>query len=218
MNHRGLAGCGCLIVILVIIMVLTGALIHPITLRFIGNQFRYENKIFTSDVIFVPRFPEDKNGELYVEAFREYSAGNGKLIFVEDDTILGTSIVELVNRMAKTRNVKEEGVKKIVASGEGLINAQKIKEQIERQGVRKVIILVPEYASRRFHLMFDSSKTDGRILYLIKPVNVTFFKKDRWWKESNSRGALANEVFAIGSYYLQRFKYGEKEKSNSKKR
>lgn len=218
MNHRGLAGCGCLIVILVIIMVLTGALIHPITLRFIGNQFRYEDKIFTSDVIFVPRFPEDKNGELYVEAFREYSAGNGKLIFVEDDTILGTSIVELVNRMAKTRNVKEEGVKKIVASGEGLINAQKIKEQIERQGVRKVIILVPEYASRRFHLMFDSSKTDGRILYLIKPVNVTFFKKDRWWKESNSRGALANEVFAIGSYYLQRFKYGEKEKSNSKKR
>jgi hypothetical protein len=218
MNHRGLAGCGCLIVILVIIMVLTGALIHPITLRFMGNQFRYEDKIFTSDVIFVPRFPEDKNGEIYVEAFREYSAGNGKLIFVEDDTILGTSIVELVNRMAKTRNVKEEGVKKIVASGEGLINAQKIKEQIERQGVRKVIILVPEYASRRFHLMFDSSKTDGRTLYLIKPVNVTFFKKDRWWKESNSRGALANEVFAIGSYYLQRFKYGEKEKSNSKKR
>jgi hypothetical protein len=218
MNHRGLAGCGCLIVILVIIMVLTGALIHPITLRFIGNQFRYEDKIFTSDVIFVPRFPEDKNGELYVEAFREYSAGNGKLIFVEDDTILGTSIVELVNRMAKTRNVKEEGVKKIVASGEGLINAQKIKEQIERQGVRKVIILVPEYASRRFHLMFDSSKVEGKTLYLIKPVNVTFFKKDKWWKESNSRGVLTNEVFAIGSYYLQRFKYGEKEKNNSKKR
>ena len=57
---------------LIIIMVLTGALIHPISLSIIGNQFRYEDKIFTSDVIFVPRFPEDRNGELYVEAFRNY--------------------------------------------------------------------------------------------------------------------------------------------------
>ena len=104
MSNKGIAGCGCLIVVLIIIMVLTGALIHPISLRFIGNQFRYEDKIFTSDVIFVPRFPEDRNGELYVEAFRDYSAGNGKLIFMEDDTILGTSIVELVNKMAKARN------------------------------------------------------------------------------------------------------------------
>lgn len=218
MNHKGLVGCGCLIVILVIIMVLTGALMHPITLRFIGNQFRYEDKIFTSDAIFVPRFPEDKHGELYVEAFREFAAGNGKMIFVEDDVILGTSIVELVNKMARARNVKEEGVKKLVTSGEGLINAQKIKEQLERQGLRKIIILVPEYASRRFHLMFDSSRTEGRVLYLIKPVHVTFFKKDKWWKESDSRGTLTNEVFAMGAYYLQRFKYGEKEKKDSQKR
>jgi len=218
MNNKG-AGCGCLIVILVIIMVLVGALIHPITLRFIGNQFRYEDKIFTSDVIFVPRFPEDKNGELYVEAFREFSAGNGKLIFVENDTILGTTIAELVSRMAKTRNIKEETVKKIVTTGEGLVNAQKIKEQLERQGIRKVIILVPEYASRRFHLMFGSSRAaDGGALYLIKPVNVTFFKKDKWWKESNSRGALTNEAYEIGLYYLQRFKYGEKEKKDNKRK
>ncbi|MCK7468493.1 MAG: hypothetical protein MZU91_10590, partial [Desulfosudis oleivorans] len=66
--------------VLIVIMVLTGALIHPISLEFIGNQFQYEDKIFTSDAIFVPRFPEDRNGELYVEAFRDYSAGNGKLI------------------------------------------------------------------------------------------------------------------------------------------
>lgn len=218
MNNKGLAGCGCLVFILIILMVLTGVLIHPITLRFIGNQFRYEDKIFTSDIIFVPRFSEDKNGELYVEAFRDYSAGNGKLIFVEDDTILGTNIVELVSKMAKARNVNEDALRKLGVPGDGLVKAQKVKEQIERQGIRKAIILVPEYASRRFHLMYGSSRTDGKTLYLIKPVNITFFKKDKWWKDSDSRGALSNEVFAIGSYYLQRFKYGEKEKKDSKKR
>jgi len=218
MNHKGVAGCGCLIVVLIVIMVLTGVLIHPITLRFMGRQFHYEDKIFTSDAIFVPRFPEDRNGELYVESFRDYSAGNGKFILVEDDTILGTSVVELVSKMAKTRNVKEEGIRKIVVSGEGLIKAQRVKEQIERLGLRKVIIIVPGYASRRFHLMYGPSKTDGRTLYLIKPVPITFFKRDNWWKDSDSRGVLANEIFAIGSYYLQRFKYGEKEKKDSNKR
>jgi len=218
MTDRGVAGCGCLIVILVVIMVLTGALMHPITLKFIGNQFRYEDKIFTSDAIFVPRFPDDKNGELYIEAFREYSAGNGKVMLIEDDAILGTSVVELVGRMAKTRNVKEESIKRIAIPGEGLLQAQKIREQMERQGLRKVIILVPEHASRRFHLMYDSSKVNGRTLYLIKPVLVSFYKKDKWWKEPDSIGVLANEALSIASYYLQRFKYGEKEKNNSKKR
>lgn len=218
MNHKGIAGCGCLIVILIIIMVLTGVLIHPISLRFIGSQFYYEDKIFTSDAIFVPRFSEDRNGELYVESFRDYSAGNGKFILIEDENIIGTSIVELVNKMAKARNVNEEGIRKIAAPGEGLIKAQKIKEQIERQGLRKVIIVVPGYASRRFHLMYGSSKTEGRTLYLIKPVPITFFKSDKWWKDSDSRAALAREIFAIGSYYLQRFKYGETEKKDSKQR
>jgi hypothetical protein len=218
MTDKGLAGCGCLVVILIVIMVLTGALMHPITLKFIGNQFRYEDKIFTSDAIFVPRFPEDKNGELYIEAFREYSAGNGKVVFAEDDTILGTSIVELVGRMAKARNLKDESIRRVEGSGEGLLRAQKIRQQLEKHGLRKVIILVPEYASRRFHLMYNSSRVDGRTLYLIKPVPVSFYKKDKWWKDSDSRGVLASEALSIASYYFQRFKYGEKEKSNSKKR
>lgn len=217
MTNRGLAGCGCLVVILVVLMVLTGALIHPVTLKFIGNQFRYEDKIFTSDVILVPRFQEDKNGELYIEAFREFSAGNGKVIFVEDDTILGTSVVDLVGRMARARNVKDESIKRIAGPGEGLPHVQKMRDQMARQGFRKVIILVPEYASRRFHLMYGSSKADGRTIYLIKPVPVSFYKKDTWWKESDSRNVLVDESFAIASYYLQRFKYGEKEKNNSKK-
>jgi len=218
MNHRGIAGCGCLIFVLIIVMILTGALMHPITLRIIGNQFHYEDRIFTSDAILVPRFPEDRNGELYMESFRDYSAGNGRFILVEDDIILGTSIVELVNKMAKIRNVKDEGIRKIVTSGEGLMKTQRIKEQIERQGLRKVIIIVPGYASRRFHLMYNSSRADASTVYLIRPVEVTFFKRDKWWKDSDSRSVLANEIFAISSYYLQRFKYGEKETKDKKKR
>ncbi len=137
MNHRGMAGCGCLIIILIIIMLFTGALMHPITLRFLGTQFHYGDRIFTSDAIFVPRFPEDRNGELYAASFQDFSAGNGKAILVEDDTVLGTSIVELVNKMAKARNVKDDGIKRISASGEGLVKAQRVKEQIEKQGLRK---------------------------------------------------------------------------------
>jgi hypothetical protein len=66
--------------------------------------------------------------------------------------------------------------------------------------------------------MYDSSKTNGRTLYLIKPVPVSFFKRDKWWKDSDSRSILADEIFAISSYYLQRFKYGEKETKDRKDR
>jgi len=218
MNHRGMAGCGCLIIILIIIMLFTGALMHPITLRFLGTQFHYGDRIFTSDAIFVPRFPEDRNGELYVASFQDFSAGNGKAILVEDDTVLGTSIVELVNKMAKARNVKDDGIKRISASGEGLVKAQRVKEQIEKQGLRKIIIIVPDYASRRFHLMYDSARAGGKTLYLIKPVPVTYFNRDKWWKDSGSRGILAEEIFSISHYYLQRFKYGEKEMKDREKR
>ncbi len=219
MNHRGIAGCGCLIVVLIIIMIFTGALMHPITLRIIGNQFHYEDRIFTSDAILVPRFPEDRNGRGTLwSLFGITLPAMGRFILVGDDIISRTNIVELVNKMAKTRNVKDEGIRKIVTSGEGLIKAQRIKEQIERQGLRKVIIIVPGYASRRFHLMYNSSKADASTVYLIRPVEVTFFKRDKWWKDSDSRSVLANEIFAISSYYLQRFKYGEKETKDKKKR
>lgn len=217
MNQRGLAGCGCLVFFLIIIMVLTGALFHPATLRFIGNQFRYEDRIFTSDALFVPRFPKDKTGELYIEAFRQYAAGNGRLIIVEDDAILGTTVAELVSRMARTRNVKEDGVRRVAVAGQGLVKNQGIKEQIERQGLRKVIVIVPDYASRRYHLMYNSTKGEGKVLYLIKAVPLTVFKADQWWRDSASRGTLVDEAFAIGLYYLQRFKYGESEQKNSKR-
>jgi len=43
MNNKGKVGCGCLVFILVICMVLAGISMHPISLKFIGNQFRYED-------------------------------------------------------------------------------------------------------------------------------------------------------------------------------
>ncbi len=84
-------------------MLFTGALMHPITLRFLGTQFHYGDRIFTSDAIFVPKISEGRNGELYAASFQDFSAGNGKAILVEDDTVLGTSIVELVNKDGQSK-------------------------------------------------------------------------------------------------------------------
>jgi hypothetical protein len=193
-------------------MVGTGIFMHPFTLKFIANQFKYEDKIFQSDVIFVPRFSEDKNGELYIATFREFWAGNGKVIWVEDDKLLGMNISEMVLKMAKERDIKDGVIKKIEVDGEGKTKAGKTKEYIEKTGVKKVIVVVPEYASRRFHLVFGSPKDDEKVLFLIKPVSVSYFKKDKWWKEPVSRDILLKELSFIGSYYFDKFKYGVKER------
>jgi len=212
MNNKGRVGCGCLIFILVVCMVGAGIFMHPLTLKFIANQFRYEDKIFQSDVIFVPRFSEDKNGESYIEAFREFRAGNGKAIWVEDDKLLGMNISEMVLKMAKDRGIKDGVIKKIEVDGEGKTKAGKTREYIEKTGVKKVIVVVPEYASRRFHMVFGSPKDDEKVLFLIKPVSVSYFKKDKWWKESVSRDIILKELSLIGSYYFDKFKYGVKER------
>jgi len=210
MNNRGKAGCGCLIFILVACMIITGILVHPFSLKTIGSQLRYEDKIFPSDVIFVPRFFEDKSGELYTEAFREYWAGNGKTIWIEDDKILGMSILDIVAKTAQTRGIKEGVLKKIAVEGEGRIKVNKTQEAFSKIGVKKVIILVPEYASRRFHLLYSPPKEGAQTVYLIKPVNVSYFKKDKWWKETMSRDMFLKEISYMTSYFLERFKYGEK--------
>lgn len=212
MNSKGKAGCGCLIFILVICMVAAGILIHPISLKFIANQFRYEDKIFQSDVIFVPRFSEDKNGEVYTEAFREFWAGNGREIWLEDDKVLGMNISEIVLKLARERGIKDGVIKKIVMNVEEKYKSEGIRRYIEKAGVKKVILIVPEYASRRFHLMYGSHRDDEKALFLVKPVNVSYFKKDKWWKDASSREALFNELFLMCSYYSNKFKYGTKEK------
>lgn len=209
MGKHGRIGCGCLIFILIVCIVVAGVFIHPLSLKMIGKQFRYEDKIVQADIIFVPRFIEDRGGELYAESFREYWAGNGKMIFVEEDKIFGVSLTDLIQKMAKTRGVRESAVKGLEADGEEVIKAAKIKEKFSGMGYKKVIIIVPEYASRRFHLLYGSSQGDAKVVCMIKPVPVAFFKMDRWWKEGISRLIMIKEACNIGSYYCARFKYGE---------
>jgi len=209
MGQHGKVGCGCLIFILIVCMVIAGIFIHPLTLKMIGKQFRYEDKVVQADIIFVPRFIEDRNGELYTESFRDYWAGNGKAIFVEEDKIFGVSLTELIQKMAKGRGIKESVVKGLEAEGGEVLRAAKIKEKFAGMGYKKIIIIVPEYASRRFHLLYNSSQGDAKVVYMIKPVTVTYFTMDRWWKESTSRFIVMKEFYNMGFYYLARFKYGE---------
>jgi hypothetical protein len=209
MGQHGKVGCGCLIFILIVCMVIAGIFIHPLTLKMVGKQFRYEDKVVQADIIFVPRFIEDRNGELYTESFRDYWAGNGKAIFVEEDKIFSVSLTELIQKMVKGRGIKESVIKGLEAEGGEVLRAAKIKEKFAGMGYKKIIIIVPEYASRRFHLLYNSSQGDAKVVYMIKPVTVTYFTMDRWWKESTSRFIVMKEFYNMGFYYLARFKYGE---------
>jgi len=205
-KQDGKAGCGCLFFILICFLVAIGLSVHPISLRLMGNQFRHEDRIFPSDGIFVPRFDEDKNGELYVEAFREYWAGNGKIIYIEEEKILGTSILEPVRQMARQRGIKDDAVRKVEVQGDNFERTAKIKKIFAAMGLRKVIVLAPEYASRRFHALFGDSPGAGRTVYLIKPVSVTYFKKDGWWKEGRSGMLLLKELSSMASFAVDRFR------------
>ena len=134
--------------VVIVCMVLAALLVHPFSLRVLTGLLIYQDKIVPSDALLVPRFLEDKNGELYQEAFREFWAGNGKMIYVEDDQVLGMSVKEIVARMAKQRGIKEDVVKKIgVLALRTRPAVLKLKEGLARLGVKRAILLVPEYAS-----------------------------------------------------------------------
>lgn len=211
MNNHGKTGCGCLFFLLVIIMVTIGIVMHPYTMKKMGQQFRYADKIFLSDGIFIPRFPEDKNGEIYVEAFREYWAGNGKMIYVQEDRLLDMTVSEAVRKMAGARGIKDAAIGKIeVSSHNKREGADIIKETFANLGLKKVIIVVPEYASRRFHLFFSANPDESKTSYLIKPVSVSYFDPDKWWKKGLSRRLILDEIPLIFHCYFQKFKYGTK--------
>jgi hypothetical protein len=212
MGNKGKSGCGCFLFILVVCMVLVGALMHPFTLKLIAQQMRHEDKIVPADIIFVPRFVEDKNGELYTDAFLEYWAGNGKAIYVEEDKIFGVSIESLITKLAITKGIKENVVKVIDVEGDGIAKLNRINEKFQTMGFKKVVVLAPEYASKRFRLLYDSLQGDGKIIYMIKPVGVTYFKKDKWWKDSTSRLAFFKEICERGAYYWSTFTDEEKKK------
>ncbi len=210
-KKSGRAGCGCLVFVVIILLVLAAAFVHPFSLRLLTGLLVYQDRIVPADALLVPRFIEDKNGELYQEAFREFWAGNGKTVYVQDDHILGMSLKEIVSRMAKQRGIKEDVVKALELNLEGKAGAAKAKEALAHAGANKVIVIVPEYASERFHLLYSSGSTSDKVLFLIKPVSVSYFKRERWWSNEFSRAALERELFGIGSFYFSRFKYGREE-------
>jgi hypothetical protein len=210
--QKGRIGCGCLLFLLVLCIVLAGALIHPYSLKVIGNRFHYADKILTADVVFVPRFPEDRNGEVYTEAFREYWAGNGKSIWIEDDMVFGFTMKDIVTRMAKERGIKEGAIKALELSGDDLAKAAGAREVLAKYGVTKVILVVPEYASRRFHTLYGSEgpHQGNGVLFFIKPVDVSYFKADKWWRNDVSRTMIMRELYRFGALYLNRFKFGDR--------
>ena len=210
MKNGGKAGCGCLVFILVCILVAIGLFVHPLSLKSVGNYFRYEDKIFPADALFVPRFDEDKSGELYIEAFRDYWAGIARTIYVEEDKMFGASILEPVHRMARVRGIKEGAIRKMEVEGEGLAEAAHVKKQFAALGVKKVIVLVPEYASRRYHTLYGDSGAEGKTVFLIKPVTVSYFHKDKWWKDRQSKLIILNEFFSLGPLWIEGFRRGRR--------
>jgi hypothetical protein len=197
-------------------MVLTAALMHPVSLRLIAGRFRYADRVVPCDAIFVPRFEEDKNGEIYMEAFREFWAGNGKVVWIENDRVFGFTMKEIVETMAKSRGIKENAIKALDVEGDGAAEPAKVKEMLARHGVRKVLIVVPAYASRRFHVLYgaENAETGKEGLFLVKPVDVPYFKADKWWKSDVSRALMEHEVYELGLHYMHHFR-GEKKQSGT---
>ncbi len=211
--EKGKAGCGCLLFLLVVCMVVAGVLIHPFSLRVLAGRFIYADRIVPCDAIFVPRFEEDRTGEVYVEAFREYWAGNGKAIWIEEGHVLGLTMKDIVTRMAKARGIKEGVIKAVDIEGDDRAKAEEVKETLAKQGIRRVVLVVPQYASRRFHLLYDSEgpRAGGSPLFLVKPVEVPYFKADKWWKDDLSRGVMEHELYELSLLYVNRFKPGAKD-------
>lgn len=213
-KEEGKVGCGCLFFLFLLFLVVFGILFHPKTLRFIGGQLIYRDKILFSDVLYVPRFSEDSDGELYLAAFEELKKGNGRWIWVEDYELLQTSVVNILRRLAKERGVKEDLIKGIRLNGKESEKWKKLIELCKKERIRRVVVFVPEYSSRRYHIML-TGRSNGEVVFLINPVKLAFFNQERWWKESKSREAILKEYVEIISLYSEKFKYGRQKESRS---
>ena len=203
--QKGRAGCGCLLFALVLCMIAAGALVHPFSLKIIAGRLRHEDKMVPCDAIYVPRFAEDKDGELYAEAFREYWAGDGKAIWVVNDRVFGFTVKDMVARMAKERGIKEtNAVRGIAVEGDDAAKAHLARHALARQGVKKLIVIVPDYASKRYQMLYSEAASDGPAMVLIKPVHVSYFKLDKWWRDDLSRSMMEKELFRTALLYGKR--------------
>ncbi len=206
---HGRIGCGCLLFVLVVCMIAAGLMIHPVSLKFMAGRLHYEDKIVPGDVIFVPRFTEDTNGEVYTEAFKEYWAGDGKAVWVEDDRVFGLALRDIVGRLARERGIKGDVIRGIELEGEESAKAEKLKAMCRAKGLKKVVIVVPDYASRRFHVLYGSGSA-GPVLFMVKPVVVSYFRADRWWRSGLGRMLMAREVYAFAAAYAGRVSQRDK--------
>lgn len=204
----GRAGCGCLIMMLVVFLVIAALMMHPFSLRLLADRLIYKDAIVTSDAIVAPYFPEDKNGELFMDAFREFWAGNGKFILVEEQRVFGLSLTELVRSLAKERGIREPVIKKLDVGFEAPANPLRLREKVAALRLKKVIVVVPDYASRRFHTAFNLSK-DEKTIYLIRPVSMSYFSKERWWRNAATRGIVASEIYDTLSLHTGRLASGK---------
>jgi hypothetical protein len=193
-------------------MILAAALIHPFSLRFLGNRFHYQDRITSADIIFVPRFVEDKAGEVYTDAFRQFWEGNGRSIWVEDDFVFGFTMKDIVIRMAQQRGIKASAIHSVGLSGDDSAKASQGREVFAKQGIRRVVLVVPEYASRRYHSLYSSegSGAGDSIVFLVKPVDVPYFRSDKWWRNNESRSIMMREICRLGSMTLSHIGFGSK--------
>ena len=115
--------------------------------------------------------------------------------------------------MAKARGIKEGSVKALDLDGDEAAKAEEVKETFARRGVRRVLVIVPEYASRRFHRLYGSGGSgQEKVLFLIKPAKVSYFKSDRWWKGPASRSLVEREASELALSYVNHLRGGKKEK------
>lgn len=205
-GEQGKVGCGCLFFSFLALLVALFLFLHPLTLRIVGKQLIYADKVHYSDVIFVPKFSEDTEGETYVAAFEELKKGSAKSIWIEDYEILRTSVVSILKKLAKERGIKEDLIKGVNLNGNEAEKRKTLAELLKKERAKKTIVMVPEYASRRFHILYRSSE-NGEQVFFVVPVKVRYFNSEKWWKESVSRDVVIKEYAAILSIFLDNFKY-----------
>jgi hypothetical protein len=216
--QSGRTGCGCLIFVLVLCILIAAACIHPFSLRLMAGRLSYSDNIIAADVILVPRFSEDKNGELFTEAFREYWAGNGKSILVEEDKVFGFSMKDIVSKMAKERGVKENAIRAISTKGNDKEKIDQIKGFIKKQGIKRILVIAPSYCSRRLHYIFrsDDASSKKAAIFLIKSTDVSYFEKENWWKSGLSRSLAAKELYRLSALYISHIIHRDEVSENDK--
>lgn len=192
----GRAGCGCLIFALIVLMIFVGILMHPASLRFLARLLIYSDRTQFSDVTFVPKTEEDHGGEIYLYAFEELRNGNSKSLLVEEFSFIDVKISELLVKVAKERGLKNGPISGIKLEGDLKSKAKALKDFCKKRGIKKVTVLVPDYSSRKYAIIFRDLQSN-EINFLIKPVSISIFNRERWWKDASSRILFFREISEI---------------------